>query len=696
MQGFALIRWAGFLFLLALLGCGHSSKKTGQAKTITYALSTISLNAGEVYSIVPSLVQVTDTNGQTISSPTLTFTSSDTSVVTVTSGGMLCGGVFDSGNVVCQVKTVPSTANLVISYGAASLSIPVYVHDPIKTLSASGAAIANSASCVSQGKTQQFSVTATNGAGANITSSIGPVNWGTSSPAIATVDATGLVTSVMPGAVYINISAGSVSATSGTPAVFISCPPKTISLHVSSATDTTFSLAPAATSQLAADVTDTQGQPVTGATLTWTSFNPASASVSTSGLVTAAAAGTTSIVVSCTPPACNNAPLGAVNSQSTGVGYPVYSNLMTGSVSGTSSSTVYATGPTNPDGSSNTSMIPINTTANTAGTAITLPNAPNSMVFDRQGIYAYLGSAKGLMVFTPATNTVINTFSTLTGTVLAVSADGNKVAIFDSSANKLSICTGCTGSSASAETFSASGVTAGDFSGDNFKAFFPFTTGTSSGIYVYQPGSALHSITSVTGNDVKFLPHESIGYIGGSSVTGLATCNNASVDSKAAAANVLAVSNNGSRVIGASGSGWVNIAPSVTSGICPPAISSTLATATVPSFVGAATQIIVSPDASMAFMTGYSLASGATGGGVPYYNTQTGASGVLAGGPAQGGQAFSGGITMDGKSLYVGVGAAGTNAPAVYRIDLTASTPTGATPLVTTTFVPTIVTVAPK
>ncbi len=704
MQRSAFIRLAGPIFVLAMLGCGHHKKSSiGQAAKITYPLSSISLNPGEVYSIIPSAVDVTDTNGNTIPNPTLTFTSSDSTVVTVTSAGAVCGGVFDSSNVVCQVKTVPAQTNVVISYGVASLAIPVYVHAPIKSLGVSAGAIATSggtavsgASCVSQTGTQQFSVAATSSSGTDITSTVGPPTWTTTNTAIATVNSSGLVTSLMPGATYVNASIGSVSVLSGAPALFIACPPQKISLHVSSATDTTFSLAPAATAQLAADVTDTLGQPITGAPLTWTSFHPASAVVSSSGLVTASAAGTTSIVASCTPPGCNSAPSGAVNSQGTGVGYPIYSNLMTGAVSGTSSSTVYATGAANPDGSSNTSMIPIDTTTHTAGTAITLNYPPNSMLFDRQGTYAYLGSSSGLMVFSTSTNTVANVFSSLTGTVLAVSNDGNKVAVFDNSANKLFICTGCSGSSATAETFSASGVTGGDFSGDGFKAYFPFTTSTTSGTYVYQPGAALHTLTSVSGNDVKFLPHESIGYIAGASFTGLATCNNASVDTKAATANILAVANDGSHLIGASGSGWADLAPSVTSGVCPPAISSTLKTATVPSFVGAPTQIIVTPDASMAFMTGYTLASGATGGGIPYYNTQTGASGIFAGGPAQGGQAFSGGITLDGKSLYVGVGAAGTNAPAVYLIDLTASTPSGAAPLVTTTFVPTIVTVRPK
>src|SRR5262249_47981775 len=155
-----------------------------------------------------------------------------------------------------------------------------------------------------------------------------------------------------------------------------------ISIHVTAVPDTTFALDPTASTpvtsvKLDADVTDTANppQPITGLALTWSSFTPASATVASDGTVTAVAAGKTSIVASCTPPTCNKVPALTPSPLPAGSGSPVYSNLVTGSVAGMSTPTIYATAPTQSDGTTaNTTLLVIDPANPGTPTSVTLPH----------------------------------------------------------------------------------------------------------------------------------------------------------------------------------------------------------------------------------------------------------------------------------------------------------------------------------
>ena len=124
---------------------------------------------------------------------------------------------------------------------------------------------------------------------------------------------------------------------------------------------TDFTLNVAATKTLGATITDTLGQPITSAgalffALQFSSSNSFIASVAAGGVVTAVGPGKATIVGSCTPPKCNP-----------GANLASYSNVVTVSVNGTNSPTVYAAAK------NGTSIIPIDSTTNVAGTAITIP-----------------------------------------------------------------------------------------------------------------------------------------------------------------------------------------------------------------------------------------------------------------------------------------------------------------------------------
>lgn len=682
MHFYRVIRRGGLLFATAaiLTSCGHksstSSTNTNTPASITASTSSLSLNIGDVAQI--SGVQVLNSSNSAVSpTPPITYTTSDQTLVTVTSSGLVCAGVWDANNVVCQPRT-QTTQNVVVSAGGVSLAIPIYVHPKIDTITVSGPT--NPPVCVSQNQTEQFTAQAFSG-GSPTTANLGPFTWATGSPTIFTVDTNGVVTSREPGVTTVVASIGNVN---GTPAVVAACPPKTISLHLQGVTDTSFSVSSGTSETLAADVTDILGQPITGASLTYSSYVPSAAAVSTTS-VTTPGAGTTAIVASCTPPTCNPSN-GHLNFNGTGTGLAVYSNPVIGTISGSTATTVYVTGSDNPDGSANTSLIPITISSNSAGTALALQGVPNSMIFNRSGSQAYIGSSVGLLIFSPTSNTVTATASGLTGTVLAVSNDGNSVVISDTSAGKVFVFNPTANSS---QEFDIAGVTRADFNSDNSKAYF------TSGSAVYEFSASTSSVKPLGfgADGVIFTPQSSVAYFGGSSIRGLAVCNDTQIDTPAGVANIFGVTPDGTFVVGAGAGGWLNLSYSVNnSNGCPPsATSAPTSTAFNATFTGTPSQIAVTSNDTYAFLTDCS--GGCTGAtGVPFLHLGDNTTGSipLSGG---GGTLFSGSVVQDGTSLYVGVNSGGS--ASVHRIDLTQSPPVDANQI-SVSFNPRIVVVRPQ
>jgi hypothetical protein len=114
------------------------------------------------------------------------------------------------------------------------------------------------------------------------------VNWTSATPAIATVNSTGLVTALALGTAKIAINAeGAVD---------------TLTMQVTKVPVSTVQLSPSSnvvvqggTVQLAATVEDSAGTTVTDRTLEWTSSDPNRATVSGTGLVTTLAPGSVTI-----------------------------------------------------------------------------------------------------------------------------------------------------------------------------------------------------------------------------------------------------------------------------------------------------------------------------------------------------------------------------------------------------------------
>jgi uncharacterized protein YjdB len=119
--------------------------------------------------------------------------------------------------------------------------------------------------------------------------------WTSSNPAVATVDASGVVTPITTGTVEIRASADKI----GRATLVIA--PATMAITITPAVDTIFigaTIAARDTVRLVATARDLAGAVVPGLTFQWTSSSPAVATVDATGLVRAVGVGITDINVS--------------------------------------------------------------------------------------------------------------------------------------------------------------------------------------------------------------------------------------------------------------------------------------------------------------------------------------------------------------------------------------------------------------
>jgi WD40 repeat protein len=182
-------------------------------------------------------------------------------------------------------------------------------------------------------------------------------------------------------------------------------------------------------------------------------------------------------------------------------------------------------------------LIPIASPNNSVGSPVGLPATPNSLVFDRQGAKAYMGTdfsffgSRGLMEVAVATPPTITQFKSVTGKVLTVSPDGKKVIVSGADPNAVPVpgsnaappatqviifdTTGGTGT-----TLPIAGATAADFSPDNLKAFI--TAGSS--LYVWSAQDSLKKISlTAPANAVSFSPEGAFAFVSGGSTTSAVT-----------------------------------------------------------------------------------------------------------------------------------------------------------------------------
>lgn len=268
------LRILGLASILVLVERPMAPKKPRPA-SISILPSTLNLTVGGTQQLS---WQVLGTNGQPITGVSITFISSNSSVATVSSSGLVRAIAPGSFSIVASVRNVQTSVSGVVVAAA-----PAPVMTVVVTPSISQGVV---------GTTQQFTATLFDAQGSVL---IGrQVTWASSNTAIATVNAFGLVTLVAAGTAAI--SATSEGVTGGA----------TLTVTAAAATVTTVAVIPASfsreegeTIQLVAQPMDIDDNILSGKVVTWSTSSAAVATVNATGLVTMVSAGSVTITATC-------------------------------------------------------------------------------------------------------------------------------------------------------------------------------------------------------------------------------------------------------------------------------------------------------------------------------------------------------------------------------------------------------------
>jgi uncharacterized protein YjdB len=215
-----------------------------------------------------------DCNGNSIRDKTINFSSGNTAVATVTTGGQVVG-------VSVGTTTVSAVANG--KQGTAQVTVTPEV---ATTVTVSPATIT-----LRVGNIRQFTATPKNPAGVAITGKT--IRWSSSNSSIASVDQTGNVTALTPGNVIIAADADGVIgnasvAVTNLPIGSCSLSPATQRVTVTAQAQPVITLRDTANNVL----------PTLGRALSWISDNEVVATVSGTGVITARRAGTARVTAS--------------------------------------------------------------------------------------------------------------------------------------------------------------------------------------------------------------------------------------------------------------------------------------------------------------------------------------------------------------------------------------------------------------
>jgi len=255
---------------------------TGQSSTGTPALITVSPDSvymiGGTYQMTAT---VHDAAGNVLIGQPLTWSSSDPNGLTVSSTGLVAALATGSYTVTARLNELAGAALVVVVTGPPA---SVDISPKPATVGAAGDTIILTATVRdARGRVIRYpSVTWTSSAPSVAT--VAPYSTGDVAPGLATV------TGVTLGDARISATSGTASDTGS---VTVVAPPPVASLTVSPAS---VSLLVHMTKRLSAAARDANGRVLPGRAITWTSDDPAAATVDGTGLVTAVGGGSAAVI----------------------------------------------------------------------------------------------------------------------------------------------------------------------------------------------------------------------------------------------------------------------------------------------------------------------------------------------------------------------------------------------------------------
>jgi hypothetical protein len=593
-----------------------------------------------------------ETASKTAITEPIFYQSSNSAVVSVAVNGLVCAGKWDSLSVpqICTPGPVGFADVTAVTQGVSSPATRVYVHQHIDSVVITPVPPAPLNSCLSVNQAAAYQATAYS-RGVDVTGTAGQFSWRTLNTGVAdfSTSANGLVnvvngqslnqvqlTARVPGLTPVFAVVGESTSV---PFNFTTCLVQSIQLDVTGSSNNSKSITPT--------VVDTLGNTITGVPLTWSSSEAGSVSVSGGVALASTGEGGATIIASCTPPSCNTGLFPSV---------PIFpENVVTmvaQSIGATTATIFVSTSGCGTVDACVSTVVSLTTSPTKFSNPIILPSTPNSLLFDPLGANAFVGTnsgllgSKGLAVINVGNNSV-NGFSSSPGKVLAVSPDGTKVVVSDTTDSPNQVFVFDT--SAHVPTiFRIPGATAADFSPDSLKAFIV----AGSTLYIYSKLDALQSrALTAPANDVSFLSEGAFAYLAGGNPSGVTvqrTCDNSQADTVdlSPTPTFLKTLPDATGVVALIPPNIGVIHVSTTPTGCTPSVSDSVTTFDLGRGNFTASQLIISEDGSTAYIVTPDLNS------ILVFNVgaQTSSGIALVGS----GFPLSASLTPDGTQLYVG------------------------------------------
>jgi trimeric autotransporter adhesin len=254
--------------------------KTGVASIIVSLapVATVNVSASVGQASVGSSTQFSatalDAGGAVLTGRAVAWSTSDPTVATVSTSGLVSA-------------LAPGTVQVTATIGGVAGSAPLTVV-PV-AVAVAAVVLTPGTGALLPGGTLQLVATPRDSAGLPVTGRT--ATWSSAAPAVASVDASGLVTALSVGSAAISAT---VDGVSGSATITVGSVP-IASIAIS---PTTASVTAGATTTLSATPLDAGGNVLPGRTLTWSSDNTAVASVTQGGVVTGVSSGAATITVS--------------------------------------------------------------------------------------------------------------------------------------------------------------------------------------------------------------------------------------------------------------------------------------------------------------------------------------------------------------------------------------------------------------
>ena len=475
-------------FGLSVTGCSKSTPVVycnasdsgpvvGQVASISLAPTLATTGESLSYGQIGAALAATavDCKNNAVSVKSYTYATSDSSLTfaDVDTQGRVCAGSWNRNTgtgipnfTTCTAPTTTPTTHLAYitatADGAVSNAIPVYTHatvasveltpdsavaaggtacttDPTSDCCASSVPITGTVppvytgvGCLSQGVQSRLIGKVFDSSGNNITCQVGNLAFnplGTNNN-VVTINPAGVATADQPGSATITATISSVGS-ANTAGFFSTCPPVSIVLTAQgqSASSGPISVPVNQAQSFTTTIYDKNNVQITGLSLQYASTSPQT--VTAGATITPTFPGTATITAICQPGGCNPAPYSQLGLY--GNGQPLTSNGITVNTAATSSTVLYIAS------TQSQYLFPQDFTTNQQPGVVKLPYIPNSMVISQDGSTIYLGSPFALMVFSTGSNTVTAQYTTIVGTVLAVSPDGTTVAVADPTRQTISL-----------------------------------------------------------------------------------------------------------------------------------------------------------------------------------------------------------------------------------------------------------------